>query len=196
MPILKQEIDLHPPSLFSEALPPWQVAYVRSRHEKALARYLVRHNISFDLPQYLQERRFNGRKRVSSLPLFPGYLFLPVSATERRKSLESNLVVKLIEVFDQALIHSELMRLWELQVTGTPLVPHPYLEIGQEVDVIAGPLRGCRGKIQRCHGQLRLVVSVTLLRRSVAATLDRDAVAPISSLPSPKCDLARSTLTI
>ncbi len=195
MPILKQEIDLHPPGLFGAPFPPWQVAYVRSRHEKALARYLLRHGIPFYLPQFLQERRIDGRKRISSLPLFPGYVFLPISTAERKKSLESNLVVRLIEVFDQALIHGELMRLWELQITGTPLVPHPYLEIGQEVDVIAGPLKGCRGTIQRQHGQLRLVVSVTLLRRSVAATLDRESVVPVP-FPSPRRELARSPVVL
>ncbi|MEM7583287.1 MAG: transcription termination/antitermination NusG family protein [Acidobacteriota bacterium] len=195
MPILKQEIDLHPPSLFESSRPPWQVAYVRSRHEKALARYLLRHDIPFYLPQYLQEKRADTRRRAASLPLFPSYVFLPVSASQRRKSLESNLIVRLIEVFDQTQLHRELTGLWELQISGAPLVPHPYLEVGHEVDVVSGPLKGCRGTIQRNHGQLKLVVSVTLLRRSVAATLDREAVVPVA-LPSQGARLTRSSAAI
>ncbi|MEM7354525.1 MAG: transcription termination/antitermination NusG family protein [Acidobacteriota bacterium] len=187
MPILKPEIDLHPSDLFDAAPQPWKVAYVRSRQEKALARYLLRHDLPFYLPQYLHETRSGGRRRVSSLPLFAGYVFLPISVPQRRKAQESNLLVKLIDVVDQSLLHRELFDLWQLQSSGSPLVPHPYLEIGDEVDVIAGPLKGCRGKIQRYQGHLRLVLSVTFLRRSVSTTLARDAVVP-ANLPSPRVE--------
>lgn len=185
MPILKPEIDLYPCDLFERAQPAWRIAYVRSRQEKALARYLLRHDLPFYLPQYLHENRSGGRKRVSSLPLFPGYVFLPISSRQRRKAQESNLLVKLIEVVDQPLLHSELVGLWRLQRSGAPVVPHPYIEVGDLVAVIAGPLKGCRGRVQRCQGHLRLVVSVTFLRRAVSTTLDRDAVVP-ATCPSPR----------
>ncbi len=178
MPILKQEIDLHPADIFARAEPHWTVAYVRSRQEKALARYLLHRDLPFYLPQYRRSRRSGGRLRVSHLPLFPGYVFLPVSAAERRQALKSNLIVKLIEAVDQTRLHRELEELRRLQLTGAPLVPHPFLDVGDPVKIVEGPLKGCRGRILRRRGGLRLVVSVTFLRRSVAVSLDRDAVAP------------------
>lgn len=183
MPILKAEIDLFPGDLFErpERHDRWLVAYTRSRQEKALARYLAYHDVAFYLPQTARRRRRGGRDRESYLPLFPGYVFLPVSARDRRRALESNLIVHLIDVFDQRLLDGELVRLWRLQTTGLPLVPHPYLQAGDAVEVIDGPFKGCGGLVLREQGSTRLVVSITFLRRSVAATIDRDLVAPLST---------------
>ncbi len=42
-----------------------------------------------------------------------------------------------------------------------------------------GPFRGWTGRVLREKGRLRLIVSVTFLRQSVAAELDREALAPL-----------------
>ncbi len=44
--------------------------------------------------------------------------------------------------------------------------------------IVSGAFRGYRGTVLREKGRTRLVVSVTLLRQSVAAELERDALAP------------------
>lgn len=151
------------------------MAYVRSRQEKGLARHLLERGVPFYLPQREKAVQRHGRRRVSHLPLFPGYLFF---RGERREALTSNLVCQVLEVPDQAALESELASLWRLQESGAVLVPHPYLGPGDEVEIVDGPLRGWRGTILREKGRLRLVVSIALLRQSVAAEVDRDRVAP------------------
>ncbi|MCP3958362.1 MAG: hypothetical protein GY719_10965 [bacterium] len=180
MPILKRETDLYPGDLF-EAYPgqaDWTVARVRSRREKALARYLLQHGLPFYLPQTSHERRYSGRLRVSHLPLFPGYVFLRLGRRDHRNVLKSNLVLQLLDVFDQSQLHRELRSLWQLQLSGAPLVPHPYLAPGDEVKIADGPFAGWTGHLLRERGNLQWVVSITLLRRSVAATLDRESIVP------------------
>ncbi|HSS52288.1 MAG TPA: transcription termination/antitermination NusG family protein [Thermoanaerobaculia bacterium] len=181
MPILKPEVDLSPSHLFE--LPrtehPWWVAWVRSRQEKGLARHLAGHGVGFYLPQAKKQTLRVGRSFVSSLPLFPGYLFFRGPAAARLEALQSNLLVQVLPVLDQEELQRELVSLWRLQQSGAPLVPLPYLEVGDEVEVKDGPFRGWTGKVLREKGKLRLVVSITLLRQSVAAELDREVLAPL-----------------
>ncbi|HTQ81063.1 MAG TPA: KOW motif-containing protein, partial [Thermoanaerobaculia bacterium] len=98
-------------------------------------------------------------------------------APEKRETLASDRVVSLLEVVDQPLLDSELRRLWRLQESGAGLVPVPYLSPGDEVEVIEGPFRGLSGTVLREKGRARLVVSITFLRQSVAAELDREWLA-------------------
>ena len=49
---------------------------------------------------------------------------------------------------------------------------------GDEVEILACALRGYRGVVLRDKGRYRLVVSITLLRQSVATEIDRDVLAP------------------
>jgi transcription antitermination factor NusG len=194
VPILKREVDFSPPDLFdlcrSEA--PWWVAHVRSRQEKGLARHLHGEAVGFYLPQSEKEVRRNGRTFVSHLPLFPGYLFFRGTAAERLGALRSNLIVQVLPVADQDGLARELESLWRLQQSGAPLVPHPYLGPGDEVEIVDGPLRGWTGTVLREKGRLRLVVSVTMLRQAVAAEIDREALAPARPRPVRAAALRRA----
>lgn len=184
MPILKREADLCPPDLFERSGDgdgrPWWVAHVRSRQEKLLARFLREQSVAHYLPQYEKTIRRAGRTFVSYLPLFPGYVFFRGTAAERRQALTTNVIVQVLEVRDQAQLEGELTALWRLQSSGAPLVPWQYLGPGDEVEITDGPFRGLTGTVLREKGALRLVVSVTFLRQSVAAEIDREVVAPLA----------------
>jgi len=57
----------------------------------------------------------------------------------------------------------------------------PFLSTGQRVCVEYGPLAGLDGLFVEVRKQHRIVVSVTLLRRSVAVEIERDWVRPLDS---------------
>ncbi len=54
--------------------------------------------------------------------------------------------------------------------------PWPYLEVGERVRIQSGALRGLAGILVALKGNYRLVLSVTLLKRSVAVEIDAAAV--------------------
>jgi transcription antitermination factor NusG len=184
VPILEPEVALYPPTLFEgpEGASPWRVARVRSRQEKVLARHLLRSEVGYYLPLETKEVRRNGRRFVSHLPLFPGYVFF---RGEKAAVLRSNVIVHLLEVQDQRLLGSELANLWAIQEAGLPLVAHPWLGPGDAVAIVDGPLKGWTGTVLREKGRTRLVVSVTFLRQSVAAELPRVALAPLLAAVKP-----------
>jgi transcription antitermination factor NusG len=58
--------------------------------------------------------------------------------------------------------------------------PFPFLKVGQSVIIEEGPLRNVSGILTRMQGAEQLVVSVSLLQRSLAVTLPRRAIRPSS----------------
>jgi transcription antitermination factor NusG len=207
VPLLKREPEIWPPHLFGEpgeeAADPsqaraaaviqrfpttnghdafdfdrWWVARTRSRQEKHLARHLLQWEVPYYLPQREHRFRVADRWRISFLPLFTGYVFLHGNLHDRLTALRSNRIVHLIEAPDPDELAIQLRSLWLLQMTGEPLVPHPYIAPGDEVEITHGALRGYRGVVMREKGKYRLVVSITLLRQSVATEIARDALAP------------------
>ena len=68
---------------------------------------------------------------------------------------------------------SEVAAIQNLLQSGLPVLPYPYLREGQRVRITDGPLADTEGVIVRINSKKGLlVVSVNLLRRSVAVHLD------------------------
>lgn len=178
MPLLKREPDVFPSDVFD--LPvgdaPWWVAHVRSRQEKALARYLRPLGVPFFLPQREHRTRRGGKSQISYLPLFPGYLFFRGSAAERLAALRSNLIVKVLDVLNQDLLAGELTQLHALMQSGLSLAPCEPLAAGDAVRIVEGPFKGYTGFVVRGAARPRLVVSISILRKAVAVELERAAV--------------------
>jgi transcription antitermination factor NusG len=180
MPILKRETEILPGNIFD--LPrdlSWWVAHTRSRQEKALARYLCPLEIPFYGPCREQKVKRSGRTFVSYLPLFAGYVFFRGSPAQRHAALQSDLIVKVLEVSDQGLLNEELRQIRRLQEAGASLVPFSDLLPGDPVLVKEGPFKGYRGIVLRARGRLRLVVSISMLRQAVAVEFERDIVQPV-----------------
>ena len=182
MPLLGRELELFPQNGLElpEAEFPWLVAHTRSRQEKALARHLAPAGVPFFVPQYEKRVERSGRRFVSHLPLFPGYVFFRGGARERHAALRSNLLVRVLEVKDQVLLGRELAQLHALRLAGAEFVPMPKLAEGDPVRVLDGPFRGYTGVVLREQARLRFVVSISMLRQSVAVEFERSALAPTS----------------
>ena len=183
MPLVTNEPDLYPDNLFDirVAEAPWQIAYVKSRCEKALARHLSDYGVPFYLPLHDKKLRHGEKERLSRVPLFPGYLFYRGGREARLAALRSQKLVRSIAVEDQARLNEELSRLRQLQQEGFLLIPHPYLSVGDPVEIREGAFRGYRGIVVRERETERLVVSITLLRQSVAVEIDRASLRPLST---------------
>jgi transcription antitermination factor NusG len=178
MPLLKREIDIFPPNLFASGVVdrPWWVGHTRSRQEKAFARHLRPFQIPFYLP--LSENALEGdRRRSSFLPLFPGYVFFRATPAERREALRSHLLVRVLEVEDQALLEGELMQLHELVRQGARLTPLRQFAPGDLVRVVRGPFQGYDGVVVR-ESRPRCIVAITMLRQAVAVEFDEGSLVP------------------
>jgi len=157
----------------------WAVAYVRSRQEGVYVSYLGTRDIPHYAPYRLQSARSAGRVRSWRSPLFPGYVFVWGDDGQQSVARRSDVLVAMIPVLDQMTLLSELRSVHGVLRNGAPVIDRPDVQVGALVDIVDGALAGCRGTIERTRGALRFVVSVSLLRRSIAVELDRDTVLPV-----------------
>jgi len=66
--------------------------------------------------------------------------------------------------------------------SGQNAEPYPYLHEGQQVRIEKGPLQGLEGILIKKR-TWRIVISVQLLRRSVAVEIDPSSITPITRPP-------------
>jgi transcription antitermination factor NusG len=67
--------------------------------------------------------------------------------------------------------------------SGFAAQPWPFLRVGSKVCIEGGPLAGLEGIIVNTDKVYRLIVSVSLLQRSVAVEIDRAWARPIADHP-------------
>ena len=175
MPLLPKEPEVFPESLF-DLDEPWRVAHVRSRQEKVLARHLLQKDVGYYLPQIDKNVQRAGRRFVSHVPLFAGYVFFRGGAGARQTALRSNVVAHLIEVENQQRLQEELWQIRALQLAGASLIPVDELVPGDAVRVTGGAFAGYQGTVVRTARGDRLLVAVSLLRKTVAVEFPRGAV--------------------
>lgn len=175
MPLLPKEADLFPDELF--ALPaarfPWHVAHVRSRQEKVLARHLRDRQVPFFLPQIERVVERSARRFRSYVPLFAGYVFFRGRGEARDAAIRSGVTARIIDVDDQELLGAQLEQIRRLQLAGASFEIHEELSPNDIVTITEGPFRGYVGAVVRSGRGDRLVVALSLLRKSVAVELAR-----------------------
>ena len=158
-------IDLHRPQ--------WFVAHTRSRHEKRVHEQLQLKQVENFLPLYRSQRNWNGRNATVDLPLFPGYIFVRLPLVERLSVLTLGGVAGFVSVGGTPvpLPDGDLERLREW-LSWAEAEPVAYFQPGNRVRITAGPLAGIEGVILRQNGQTRFVLSIDLIMRSVAVTVN------------------------
>jgi transcriptional antiterminator RfaH len=156
----------------------WWALHTRPRAEKTLARKLLDRTAPFFLPLYQREWRNRGRLFRSHLPLFPGYLFLYGDRDIRLSALETNLVVNVLPVEDQAQLHADLARVYHLITTGAALAPEDRMQPGARVRITNGALAGLEGKVIRRGKHLKFFVEVHFLQRAVSAEIESWMIEP------------------
>ena len=79
---------------------------------------------------------------------------------------------------------TEIQGIQTLVASGLPTQPWPFLAAGDPVQIESGSLRGLKGIVVKLKENSRLVVSITLLRRSVAVEIDSALVQPDCGAPA------------
>ena len=156
----------------------WYALWTRSHCEQLVHDQLAARGFRLFIPKIDVWSRRAGQRRLIQTPMFPGYLFLhhaldKHSDTEVRKA--RGLMTILGESWTcRAVVPDEdIETIQRLLHSGLPARPHPYLREGQRVRITRGPMADVEGILVRSNSRKGLlVISVALLRRSVAVEVD------------------------
>jgi len=161
---------------------PWFALYVKPRHEKNVALMLQGKGNETFLPMYSHRVKYN---KTFELPLFPSYVFCRIELSNRLPVMTTPGVFSIVGngPEPQPICDQEVEGVKRLLESGLIPVAWPYVAPGQEVCLESGPLRGVQGIVIEASNEKWLVVSVNLLRRSVAVKVAREFLSV--KLPSP-----------
>jgi len=152
----------------------WYALQVRSRKEGYVASQIAGQGYECLLPTYKSIRKWSDRVKEVEQPLFPGYLFCRFDFQNRRPLITTPGVLQIVGYGRTAISVSdeEIQSLQLAASSEMPKQPWPYLEVGQRVRVNYGTLSGLEGILVNVKGNHRVVLSVTLLQRSVAMEVE------------------------
>ena len=158
--------------------PEWFALAVKPRHDKAVAKTLETKGFQTFLPLYTKRQAYASRTKSYELPLFPGYVFCRFNAFRRLPILTTPGVTQILGVGNMPIPLSETeITSLQIAIKAQLLVqPFPFLQVGRKVRIRKGALAGVEGIVMGSKQCLRLVLSVTLLQRSVLLEIDRDHV--------------------
>lgn len=161
---------------------PWFALRVKSRAEKIVAT-MARHKGFEDfLPLYQTRRLWSDRYKTVELPLFPGYVFCRANPEFRLPLLTIPGVLNFVGFgrVPAPIDEAEMDAIKRAIGFGLQAEPYPFIEVGQRVRLAEGPLAGLEGFLIEVRKQHRILVSVSLLKRSVAVEIDRHWVRPLN----------------
>jgi len=155
---------------------------VRSNAERKVAHALTGRGLNVLLPLQKRPSRKKGQG-VIEVPLFPGYLFVQLDPHALLPVLVCPGVVRVVcrGKTPEPVDPKEMQSLLTLVESDLPLSPLPAFAKGEKVVVNRGPLADLEAIILRDESRPRVIVSISLLQRSVVAEVDRTWLHAIDS---------------
>ncbi len=172
-----------------QVTPSWYALWTHSHCEQLVHDQLAVKGFRVFLPTTRTWSRRAGKQRLIPVPMFQSYLFINQAIDKRNyiEILKTRGLVRILGArWDELLpvADAEVDALRRIQDADVPVLPHAYLREGQSVRINEGPLAGLEGILVRSRPNRGvLVLSVELLRQSVAVEVDCTAVVPVGEFP-------------
>jgi transcription antitermination factor NusG len=138
-------------------------------------------NFETFLPLYTRSRQYWDRIKTSEVALFPGYVFCRLDPRQKLSLMLTPGVHDVVRQGESVRVvdEVEIESLRQLIASQSNVIPWPYLKSGNRVRIGFGSMSGIEGCFVRDKGLDRLVLSISLLERSVSVEIDRAWVQPI-----------------
>jgi transcription antitermination factor NusG len=162
---------------------PWFALQTKPRGERKVEYSLSQKGYECFVPLYRQKRKWSDRTVEIDMPLFPQYVFCRLNSSVLGKAVSTSGVIRIVgfggKPADIAVEEVDALQL--LARSSLLREPWKHLYEGTRVLVESGPLAGVEGVICGDDNKRRLIISVTLLQRSVAIQLPEDTVITVVS---------------
>jgi transcription antitermination factor NusG len=167
---------------------PWYALRIQSKLGSVASATLRGKGYEEFLPLYRSRRRWSDRVKNLELPLFPGYAFCRFDIGDRLPILTTPGVIGIVSVGKRPapVDNEEIEAIRTILRSGLAAQPCPFLRIGSRIYIEAGPLTGLEGIVTNTDKVYRMIVSISLLQRSVSVEIDRAWVRPVADRMGPR----------
>jgi transcription antitermination factor NusG len=127
-------------------------------------------------PTVLKECRIKDKLYKKRVPLYSGYLFLLYEDAENKlfyKIRSNPFVTNYVGICSQKTID-------EMRCNEQWCVLNKKVEVGNEVEVVSGPLQKCKGSVSSINGN-RVTIKVNMFDRSLDYTLSSEDLEVINT---------------
>ena len=154
----------------------WYGIRTKSRFEKVTAASLAYKGYEPYLPCYRRRQRWSDRTTEIEAPLFPRYVSCRFDPTRRLPILTTPGVVCVVGIgrAPAPIPDHEIAAIETALKSGLFSEPCSCLPAGQPIRIEEGALTGLEGLVVKSRKRVCLIVSVTLLQRSVSVEIDRE----------------------
>ena len=157
----------------------WAALHVAMQRERSVSLFLAEKGYEVFLPTHPQRHAKGSKRRAADVPLFPGYVFC------RQKEQSHGLLVTTPGVFRIISVGGTVVYLADDEINSIKMIcrsgrdcgTHPHPHSGDVVKVISGPLCGITGIVVRTNNRHRIVVSLSMLMKSVFVEISESDVA-------------------
>ena len=153
----------------------WIAVYTKARHEKVVHEQLDKKNIEVFLPLIRSKRRWSDRIKWVNIPLFSSYVFARIELKNHLYVLQTTGVHHIIRFKDEiAVIPNDQIQAIKLMLEGgyTP-ESTDYFVVGDEAEIIVGPMKGIKGIISRIDGDDKFVLKIDAIKHAIIVHIDR-----------------------
>ncbi len=158
----------------------WYALYVKSRHEKKVHELLTQDGITAYLPLEKKLKFWSDRKKWVTEPLFRSYVFVYLDVSDYSiylKVLQTDGVVKFVR-FEGVPVpipekHILAIRMYEKSGELISEKEEQELMVGDNVEVIAGPLKGVVGTLVNIGKKRKIRIIIEGLNHSVYVEIKR-----------------------
>jgi transcription antitermination factor NusG len=167
----------------------WYALQVRTNREAAVSDALTSKGLETFLPRYAVRRQWKDRIHETAAPLFPGYAFCRFDPVTRLPILTTPGVVSVVSYGSEpaAVDEGEIVAIRAAIARGGKVEPWAHPILGQVVQIERGPLAGMSGVLVSVKSSLRIVLSISLIQRSVTAEIDASMIArPLGNFATPR----------
>lgn len=164
--------------------PRWYALQVQHRYEFIAGNILCNKGFRVLAPAARVRRHWSDRIVEVEQPLFPGYVFCQFDVNNRTVPvLTTPGVIRAVGIGKNPypIDDHEMESIEEVVTSKVGAEPHPYVTVGTRVCVKFGALAGLEGIVTKVKNQHRLVLSISLIQRSVAVEIDEAWIDVVSS---------------
>ena len=153
----------------------WIVAYTKARHEKTVVEQLNEKDIETYLPLIRQRHKWSDRMKWVELPLFNSYVFIRTELKDQLNILQTRGVHHIVKFQKNIAVvpDVQIKNLKQIIEGGFEPLATDYFVVGDEVEVVGGPMRGIDGIVTRSEGKDRLIIKIDVIQGAVAVQIDR-----------------------